>query len=422
MNLTKVVARTLRRLLVRPPEAIPPEHRRLLLLVGAGTFFANYDLNIYGFAMPQIQAGLAIPENEISTLNATFRMGVVPALALAYFADLVGRRTLLLVTLAGAILATVATAFSETATQFLIAQALARVFIYTEEMLCVVFIAEEFSDRTRGWGIGAISALGAAGAGTAALVFALVNLLPFGWRALYAIGAFPLAWLLWARRRLPETKRFTSSVARGHPLTPIVELVRAYPGRLALIVAATIPFSFGLANAVIFFSKVLQSTHGWAPGHVAALTLMGITAIPGMIVAGTLSDLYGRRLVLSVLILVCAGSFGLFYTWASGPWLALFWLAGILAYLSIDALVSALCAELFPTSHRSIASGIRVLASSLSGSAALVLEGSMYDLFQAHPPAIALLILPAPLALIPIWFLPEPARKSLDDISAERHA
>ena len=69
-----------------------------------------------------------------------------------------------------------------------------------------------------------------------------------------------------------------------------------------------------------------------------------------------------------------------------------------------------------------VITGIRVLASSLSGSAALVLEGSMYDLFQAHPPAIALLILPAPLALIPIWFLPEPARKSLDDISAERHA
>jgi MFS family permease len=422
MSPKQAVASAFRRIFIRPPEPIPPEHRRLLLLVGAGTFFSNYDLSIYGFAMPQIQAGLTIPENEISTLNATFRLGVIPAIALAYSADLVGRRALLLVTLAGAILATLATAFSTTATEFLIAQGLARVFIYTEEMLCIVFIAEEFSDRTRGWGVGVVSALGAAGSGTAALVFASVNLMPFGWRALYAVGAFPLAWLLWARRRLPETKRFATSVARGHPLTPIVELVRAYPGRLALIVAATIPFSFGLANSVVFFSKVLQSTHGWAPGHVAALTLMGIVAIPGMIMAGTLSDLYGRRLVLSVLIVVCAASFSLFYTWATGPWLALFWLTGILAYLSIDALVSALSAEMFPTSHRSIASGIRVLAASLAGSAALLFEGALYDQFQSHPTAIAWLILPAPLSLIPIWFLPEPARKSLEDISAERHA
>jgi len=421
MTVRDTVARAFRRVFIRPPEPIPPEHRRLLLLIGAGTFFANYDLNIYGFAMPQIQAGLFIPENEISTLNAIFRMGVIPALGLTYLADLIGRRALLLLTLAGAIVATLGTAFSTTTTEFLIAQTLARVFIYTEEMLAIVMIAEEFSARTRGWGVGVISSFGAGGAGTAAIVFALVNLLPFGWRALYAVGALPLVWLLWARRRLPETKRFTASMARGNPLAPLTELVRAYPGRLGLIVAATIPFTFALANAVIFFSKVLQSTHGWAPGHVAGLTVMGILAIPGMVVAGTLSDRYGRRLMLSILIATCALSFFMFYTWATGPWLALFWLLGILAYLSIDALVNALTAELFPTSHRAVASGVRVLASVVAGSAALLLEGALYDQFQSHPAAIAWLILPAPLALIPIWFLPEPARKSLEDISAERH-
>jgi hypothetical protein len=30
------------------------------------------------------------------------------------------------------------------------------------------------------------------------------------------------------------------------------------------------------------------------------------------------------------------------------------------------------------------------------------------------------LLLPGPLALIPIWFLPEPAKKPLEDIAAER--
>ena len=421
MTVAQALSRTFRRIYVRPPEPIPIEHRRLIWLVGAGTFFANYDLNVYGFAMPQIQAGLAIPENEISTLNAIFRMGVVPALGLTYLADLIGRRVLLLVTLAGAILATLATGFSQSVNEFLLAQTLARVCICTEEMLCVVIIAEELSERTRGWGIGALAALGAAGAGSAALVFAFVNLLPFGWRALYVIGAFPLAWLLWARRRLPETKRFTASRARGHPLAPLVNLIWAYPGRLGLVVAATIPFTFGIANAVIFISKVLQTAHGWTPGNVAALTITaGSIAVLGTIAAGTLSDRYGRRLVLSVMIVACAISFLLFYAWATGPWLVLFWITGIFAYLAIDALVGALSAELFPTSHRSVASGVRVLSGILAGSAALLLEGMLYGYFQSHSAAIALLILPTPLALIPIWFLPEPARKSLEDISAER--
>jgi len=421
MTIAQNLARAFQRIYVRPPEPIPLEHRRLIWLVGFGTFFSNYDLNVYGFAMAQIQAGLAIPENEISTLNAIFRLGVIPALALTYLADLIGRRILLLITLAGGIIATLATGFSQSATEFLIAQTLARVCIYTEEMLCVVIIAEELHERTRGWGIGALAALGAAGAGSAALVFAFVNLLPYGWRALYVVGAFPLAWLLWARRRLPETKRFAASRARGNPLAPLVNLVWAYPGRLGLIVAATIPFTFGIANAVIFISKVLQHSHGWAPGHVAALTVAaGSIAILGTLVAGTLSDRFGRRIVLSVMIIACAISFVLFYAWATGIWLVLFWITGIFAYLAIDALVGALSAELFPTSHRSIASGVRVLAGILAGSVALLLEGVLYEYFQDHSTAIALLILPTPLALIPIWFLPEPARRSLDDIAAER--
>jgi putative MFS transporter len=422
MSLLQAFARAFRRIYIRPPEPIPPEHRRLLLLVGVGSFFSNYDLNVYGFAMPQIQAGLFIAEDEISTLNAIFRMGVIPALGLTYLADLIGRRTLLLITLAGAILATLATGFSQTVEQFLIAQTLARVCIYTEEMLSIVIIAEEFSERTRGWGIGALAALGAIGAGSASIVFAFVNYLPYGWRALYVVGAFPLVWLLWARRRLPETKRFERSIARGSPWTPFVELLSAYPGRLALTIAATVPFSFGIANAVIFFSKVLQSTHAWTPGQVATLTVLaGSIAIMGTLLAGALSDRYGRRFVLSLMIGVCIVSFFLFYAWASGPWLVLFWITGIFSYLAIDALVSALTAEMFPTSHRSVASGLRLLCGIVAGSIALVLEGTLYAQFESHPAAIALLILPAPLAIIPIWFLPEPARRSLEDVSAERH-
>ncbi|MFN9358740.1 MAG: hypothetical protein ACK6A4_18310, partial [Alphaproteobacteria bacterium] len=54
-----------RRVYIRPPEPIPSDQRRLLVLVGAAYFIAGYDVNIYGFAVRQIQQTFAIPESDI---------------------------------------------------------------------------------------------------------------------------------------------------------------------------------------------------------------------------------------------------------------------------------------------------------------------------------------------------------------------
>ena len=51
----------------------------------------------------------------------------------------------------------------------------------------------------------------ACGAGFAALMFGFVDVLPFGWRALYAVGVIPLCFIAYWRRTLPETGRFTQS-------------------------------------------------------------------------------------------------------------------------------------------------------------------------------------------------------------------
>lgn len=426
MTFSQVAARAFRSIYMRPPEPIPAEHRRLLWLVGAGTMIANFDVSLYGLAMHQIQASFAIPENEISTVNALFRLGVLPAMVLAYLADIVGRRALLLTTLAGATLATLWTSFAQTTEEFMVAQLVARAFIYTEELVCIVVIAEEFHERVRGWGIGALAALGALGSGLAAIAFGFVTLLPFGWRALYFLGAIPLLYLLWLRRSLPETQRFRAerSAAKSdhHGVwRPLVGLFADYPGRMALLVAMAIPASFAAANIITFLSKYLQSTHGWHPAQVSMLIVFGgIVGILGATTAGTLSDRYGRRLVLSVAIVAFVACFAAFYGFAAGLLLVVLWVVGIFAFLMCDALIGALSAELFPTSHRTLASSVRYLFWILSGSVSLYFEGILYDRTGSHGLAIALLLLPGPLALIPIWFLPEPAKKSLDDIAAER--
>jgi MFS family permease len=421
MTIGQTLARAFRRIYIRPPEPIPKEQQRLLLLVGAAMFIAGYDLNIYGFAIPQIQESLNIAEADVGRIIFVFRLGMIPAVGLAYLADRIGRRGLLIATVAGMAVATLWTAFTQSTVEFVAVQTLARICAYTEELLCIVVIAEEFGERTRGWAIGQLGALAALGAGGAALVFGFVTLLPFGWRAIYVIGAIPLIWLLWARRTLPETRRFRERQSLGARTGPLASLVRNYPGRLALLICAAVPYAFGMATAVLFTSKVLQSTHGWQPWQVTVLTIGGgMFAILGNVAAGTMSDRFGRKTVLSATVVISAVSFALFYTWASGLWLALFWTLALFTYLATDIMIAALGAELFPTSHRTVASSIRLFAWLAAGSVALLVEAELFERLGSHNAAIPWLLATTPLALVPIWFLPESATKSLEDIAAER--
>ena len=177
---------------LRPPAAMVWRQERVFLLVGTAALFAGYDLNVYGLAIPQIQLSFHIPENQVALIVAYFRLAVLFALAICASADLVGRRRLLLITILGQAIATLATAFTDNSAQFVWAQFCTRVFGYAEEMLCFVVVAEEVAAAARGWASGGLSAMYYTGAGLASLIFAAVNLLPFGWRAIYVIGAVPL--------------------------------------------------------------------------------------------------------------------------------------------------------------------------------------------------------------------------------------
>ena len=415
-----MLGQLLRRLYVRPPEPIPTEQGRLLVLVGAAYFIAGYDVNIYGFALRQIQQTFQIPEQDIGLVIVLFRLGIIPALALAWLADRIGRRKLLMITLAGAALSTVWTAFAQSLTEFIVAQTIARIFIYTEEILCMVVIAEEFSERTRGWAAGQLGALEALGGGAAALVFAFVEMLPFGWRAIYAFGAIPLLWLVWARRSLPETRRFQER-DQTEKIKPFTSLMTNYPGRLALLVCLCVLFGLAVGATVPLASAYLQGTHQWQPWQVSALTLgAGFVSILGTTTAGALSDRFGRRLIIAVTVIASAISFALFYNWASGIWLVLTWTTALFSILAANVLMTALGAELFPTSHRSLAASIRMMAALFGGLLGLLVERELFMLYGNHGPAIATLALVAPLCLVPVWFLPEPAQKTLEEISAAR--
>jgi putative MFS transporter len=408
----------------RPP-ALTSRQWRVLGLVGLASFFEMYDLYLFALTLKQIQADLAIPEASLGVLGSLVRCGAFPACVVALLADRIGRRRVLLGTILAYTLCTGATACAPTVETFVLLQFGARTFAVAETLLAVVVIAEEFDPEVRGWGIGAVGAIQACGAGFAALLFMGVEVLPFGWRGLYLVGLGPLLLLAAWRRTLPETVPFAARQALRAPappaLQPLRELVQRYPGRLGLVVATVFVLELAEAPAGFFGPKYLQEVHGWTPATIGLLTIMGgALAIVGNIVAGWGSDRWGRRRVALVFILGQVG-WTLAYYSVSGPLLVVAWIGRIFTALGANVTLSAFGVELFPTSSRSTAAGLRLLFLTLGGSLGLLLEALLYSLVASHWVAIGMLaLLACPGALLVARYFPETAGRPLDDIAPER--
>jgi len=397
---------------------------QVLGLVSLVSLFEQYDLYLFALNLPLIQRELGLAESSLGFLGGLVNAGSVPAVLLAGVADRVGRRRLLLVTVVAYTLFTGATAFASSGAVFVALQFLARIFAATESLLAVVVIAEEFEPADRGWGVGALGAITACGAGLASVLFGFVNHLPYGWRSLYLVGLVPLACLTWWRRAMPETQRFAAlaHAETGRPArTPVAALLRDYPGRLVAVAGATFLLWIVWSSALIFAPKYLLDAQHWQPAWIAALTFCGgAIGIIGNPVAGRLSDRLGRRPVTAVFAAGFGVSTAAFYS-ANGLVVIPLWILLLFTSMGASVTISACGAEMFPTSARSTASGVRSAASTLGGATGLALVSLLYRLTGSNWHAIALIAV-APLfaAVVVVALFPETAGRALEDIAPER--
>lgn len=414
--------------------------RKVIGLLAVAEFFDNYDAALVSLALKQIQEGLAIPEAEIAAVAGTIRLGMLASFAVTFLADRLGRRRLLLVSVLGFSVMTFLTAFARTPGEFMWAQIVARTFIGAEVMLASVVIVEELNARDRGWGIGVLAALGAMGHGAAALAFGMIDVLPLGWRMLYLWGALPLLVLAWLRRRLPETERFERYAALRRTnqglrdaARPLIALFTAYPGRLFLL--SLFVFSFDVVHWVSFgfLSKTMQEVHHYSSTDVATVVFVGGgLGVLGNLVAGALGGIVGWRPILFAMVCVEAASLYAFYNGA-GALVVAAWIGIVFATTAVGVVVKALGSELFPTSYRSTAAGMRLVVATLGGYAGYRAQGLLYPAALAslgsvpgadqlaHGVAITWLL---PLLVIPacsVFLLPETAGRELEEISPERN-
>lgn len=409
--------------------ALPARQWRVLGLMIAAGLFNAYDHQILSLALKQVQDGLGIADGRVGYLGSFIRFGAIPGIALVLLGDVLGRRRLLLWSIVGYTLSTGATAFAPDERSFVAFQFLSRAFGAAEAGLAAVVVTEEIDAAQRGWALGVLAGLSFLGVALAWVLFASVEVLPFGWRALFGAGLVPLVVLAWLRRNLPETRRFEHERARRasagilrDALRPLVSLLRLYPRRFAAVAAVGFLMAFSGHAAGFFFPKYLQEVHGLDPARLtllaAGIGLIGMCAMP---LLGRLGDRRGRKPV-AILFIAANPLTVLAVFQAPGiALLSLAFLAMSLSDIGSDHNLGVFSKELFPTSFRATAGSAAGVFSTLGGSAALAAESLLFGRVGSHATAISLLALVGLAVPFLVGFAyPETRGRELEEISPER--
>ncbi|MGH7864078.1 MAG: MFS transporter, partial [Candidatus Binataceae bacterium] len=355
---------------------------RVFLITTTAGFFDQYDLALLSLALKQIQQGLRIAEAQLGGVLSLIRLGYIFSMLLTPLADVFGRRRLLLYTVVGYTVFTGLTAIAPSAAAFVIFQFAGRAFAGAEATVALVILAEEVDAAVRGWSVGLMAAITSSGYGLAAIVFAFIFVVPYGWRGLYAIALVPLVLIIPLRRSLPESQRFEREKLAGlkpaSVLQPIRSLWKSYPRRLLMMLAVVFLASLGANASGLFLPKYLQEVHGWSPAQVSTLVFFGgALGILGSIMAGRLSDRWGRRrmgatfAMLAPLLTVAMYST---YNLIVVP----LWILHLFFDIAAATILRAYGAEMFPTSYRSTAGSAISIAGTTGGALGLFLEGVLY--------------------------------------------
>jgi putative MFS transporter len=400
--------------------------RRVFWIASTAGFFDQYDRALLSLALKQIQAGLKIAESQLGSVLSVIRLGYLLSLLMTPFADVFGRRRLLLYTVFGYTIFTGLIATAPNARTFVAFEIIARAFAGAEAAIAMVIVAEEVDAAYRGWAIGLLGAVSNIGYGLAAIVFAFVNVIPYGWRGLYAIALLPLLVIIPLRRSLPESARFEKEKLEGmKPVKiwePLAQLYTAYPRRLVMMLSIAFLGSMGGNAAGFLFPKFLQEAHHWSPGNVSSLVLFGgALGIMGAIVAGRMSDRYGRRTMGAAFLFLSPLLTIWMYT-ATGWSIVPAWILETFFDIAAGTILSAYSAELFPTSYRSTAGSALAIAGTTGGALGLFFEGVLFNLTGSHARAVCYLTVFWIVSPLIMWFFPETSGRELEEISPEANA
>ena len=396
-------------------------HWRLLVLLGAATFFEGYDFNVITVALKPLRQTFGMTQAAASVWIAVVYLGAIPAVVAARRADVHGRRRILLAAIVAYTIMTGATALAPNLGAFVAFQFCARFFLVLQATLVWTIVAEELPAGARGFGFGWLAMLSALGTGWSAILNGtVVSPLHLSWRWLYVAAIPVLVVLIRLRGTLEETGRYRTAVVGGAVATRWTEILRVPHRRRLLVLCVAALLANLTAQATVYVVDFMESQRHLS-ASAASLTLVasGALAIPVLLLAGSVSDRWGRKPVLCSFCVVSVLGFFCFFHLAHGE-LALF---ASLALVYAGVFGSwptgvGFGAELFPTELRafgnSFTTGARYVGQSTSFLVAGALMGGAGNLSRA---VLILSMGPLTAAVLAAAFFPETGGRELEDLN-----
>lgn len=211
-------------------------HRRLVVIVGLGSFFDLYEVFLGGVLAPILRREFALDAiGQAAVVGSGFLGMFVGANVLSVLADRLGRRQVFLLNLLTYSLFSLAAAFSPNIEVFLVLRFLAGIGLGAELVLVDTYLAEFLPGHARGRYTAWAYTVGFLGVPLAALLGGkLVAAREIagidGWRWLLVAGGLGAVLVLAVRRVLPESPRWLESRGRGDEALAVARDVAARTG------------------------------------------------------------------------------------------------------------------------------------------------------------------------------------------------
>jgi PHS family inorganic phosphate transporter-like MFS transporter len=453
-------------------------HRRAVVVSGMGFFTDAYDLFVIGTALTLLKGLWHLSASQVSLIGSATLLGAfLGALGFGRLADRLGRKSIYAVVAVLMIIGALLSAFATGIAWLVAARFILGLGIGGDYPVSGV-LASEFSNRAdRGRMVGMVFSMQAVGL----IVGPLVGLAVVGsgvqsdtaWRLMLAFGALPAAAVLYLRTRMPESPRFTAHVRGreadaaadlraltgpapevGAPALTVLSPRSGPPPATAGAAAPSAPSGHSPHRRLLdrrMLTLLIGTAGSWflldyayygntlstplilkqvAPGASLlvdlawTLLLFVVFAAPGYVLAVWRMDRLGHRrlqLIGFAAMAVCFGLLGLWpgLTTAIVPFLIVYGISYFFSEFGPNTTTFVLPTEVFPTSLRTTGHGVAAGVGKLGAfigvflfpvfNAAFGLRGS---LLVAGIAAVA--------GLLVTRLLPEPARRSLEDVSGER--
>jgi MFS family permease len=426
-------------------------HVRAVVASGVGFFTDAYDLFVIGIASTLITAQWHLSPGRLALLNSTMLAAAFcGALVFGRFADVAGRKRVYWLVAVIMVVGAIGSALSPSFWVLIVFRFVLGFGVGGDYPVSAVMVSEYANRKDRGKLVGMVFGTQALGL----IVGPLVALALLGagagdgtaWRVMLGLGAGPAAAVIWLRSRMPESPRYQARVRRparraaGQGPGPAggsePGAARPAPGlraflssrRYLVMLAGTAGTWFLLDYAyygnTISTPQILHLISSDAsPAHRIALQLaiFAVAAVPGYVLAIACLDRIGHRrlqltgfAMMAACFLVIAAVPGL--TTAVAPFLLVYGVSYFFTEFGPNMTTFVLPSELYPAAMRATGHGISAGVGKLGAFTGVFL----FPVLQASLGLRGTLLLTAGVSaagLALTLVLPEPARRSLDDIA-----